>query len=123
MPFASVIKLGSLTLGGVSGANNVANASSTKVQATAKSRINGRWTMQPIPGKGQESRITIRGKLKGTNKDADRTTLSNYDGSSQRRYEDGIISTDVIIEPDSLVFDDDSNNRNEYPYTMVLRQF
>lgn len=120
--YNNVIKFGTLTLGGVSGANSVQNISRNKTEGSAKQLLNNIVTFIPIPGKAKEDIITIRGKLFGTNKDSDRTTLLNYDNGQARRYEDGIVSADFIIVPGTLVFDDSSERTQEYPYIMTIRQ-
>ena len=123
MAIGPQIKLGSVILSGTN--NNIIKVlSRVKVQGTAKGVNNGKVTFTPIPGKAKEWRITISGKLIGSLKDTDDNTLQTYDASGAiRRYEDGKISGDFVIEPETYEVGDEGERQSEYPYTMILRQW
>ena len=123
MSYANILKLGTLTLGGVSGANVINNISKNLVDGTAKSITNGKVSLTIIPNKEQEMRIVISGSLQGTNRDADKSTLTAYSRGQIRRYEDGVDNGDYIIEKGSLVFSDTDTKKTIYPYTMALRAY
>ena len=120
MAYANSIKFGTLTLGGVSGANSIQNISRNKVPGTAKQLLNNIVTFIPVPGKAKEWQIAISGKLLGANRDSDYSTLNGYDNGQVRYYDDGKINGDFIIE--ALNFADASNRAVEYLYTMTIRQ-
>lgn len=118
----STIKLGTLNLGG--SGNAVPIISKRPVLGTAKSiSSTGIITLTPIPGKAKELQITITAQFNGSTKDSQRATLMNYEKNGDiLHYEDGIDSFDVVIEPNSLVFDD-TGPVVVYPYRITLRQY
>ena len=122
MPIANVIKLGTVVLGCNANGNSVTSIARTKVPGTKKSRFNETLTLARIPGRSKEWRVTIIGRLLGTSKDSDRTTLQGYDDAGLRRFEDGIVDGDYVIEPGSFVETDAGDSKTEIGYSMTLLQ-
>jgi len=119
---ATTITLGSLTIGG--GLNTVQSITPRKRAGTKKQLFGQSYSETIIPGRNKEWIIGISGRMTGSTKDANRTTLQSYhDEGSPRRYKDGFRDVDVIIAPGSLVFNDRAPTTDAYDYTMTLVEY
>lgn len=92
---------------------------------TIKQTFGGELTETRIAGKAKEWRITLRGQLRGSNKDTDRTNLEALDNSKTHDYSDGILnSVKMIVANNGLQFIDSGiTGTAVYNYTLQLVEF
>ena len=118
MPF-STITFGGETL------NVLEFTSRILVPGTIKQTFSGEITEVRIPGKAKENRISLRGQIRGVNKDTLRTNLKNLDNSKTHDYSDGILNNVKMMIPNGgLVFNDLGGREvGIYDYTLSLIEF
>ena len=109
----STITFGALTL-------KVDRITPEKVPGTVKQVVGKDLIQKNIPGRTvQDWRLVINGRLVGSTRHTDRTTLTGYDDLTTHAV-DALHDGSYFIE--SLVFDDANNLSTRYNYTLVLIQ-